>query len=204
MEINTLILGDIGVRCYQVATEDAAVVIDPGFKNDKILHFLEENKNKERLILLTHAHFDHVGYAEELRKLSGVKIAIGELDNPALADTEYNLSYAFGVDMKPFEADVLLKDGEEFSIGSLKIKVMHTPGHTKGSVCYLMGEILFSGDTLFYESIGRDDFKGGNGAELNSSLLKLLELPDYISVLPGHNRDTTIAHERKYNPYIIK
>jgi len=204
MEINTLILGDIGVRCYQVATEDAAVVIDPGFKNDKILRFLEENKNKERLILLTHAHFDHVGYAEELRKLSGVKIAIGELDNPALADTEYNLSYAFGVDMKPFEADVLLKDGEEFSIGSLKIKVMHTPGHTKGSVCYLMGEILFSGDTLFYESIGRDDFKGGNGAELNSSLLKLLELPDYISVLPGHNRDTTIAHERKYNPYIIK
>ena len=204
MEINTLILGDIGVRCYQVATEDAAVVIDPGFKNDKILRFLEENKNKERLILLTHAHFDHVSYAEELRKLSGVKIAIGELDNPALADTEYNLSYAFGVDMKPFEADVLLKDGEEFSIGSLKIKVMHTPGHTKGSVCYLMGEILFSGDTLFYESIGRDDFKGGNGAELNSSLLKLLELPDYISVLPGHNRDTTIAHERKYNPYIIK
>lgn len=204
MEINTLILGDIGVRCYQVATEDAAVVIDPGFKNDKILRFLEENRNKERLILLTHAHFDHVSYAEELRKLSGVKIAIGELDNPALADTEYNLSYAFGVDMKPFEADVLLKDGEEFSIGSLKIKVMHTPGHTKGSVCYLMGEILFSGDTLFYESIGRDDFKGGNGAELNSSLLKLLELPDYISVLPGHNRDTTIAHERKYNPYIIK
>ena len=204
MEINTLILGDIGVRCYQVATEDAAVVIDPGFKNDKILRFLEENKNKERLILLTHAHFDHVSYAEELRKLSGVKIAIGELDNPALADTEYNLSYAFGVDMKPFEADVLLKDGEEFSIGSLKIKVMHTPGHTKGSVCYLMGEILFSGDTLFYESIGRDDYKGGNGAELNSSLLKLLELPDYISVLPGHNRDTTIAHERKYNPYIIK
>lgn len=204
MEINTLILGDLETRCYEIVTPDAAIVVDPGYKHTPLKSFLEANKarGKECLILLTHGHFDHIGYAEELRRETGVKIAIGELDAPALRDPSLNLSDMFRNRIKPFDADILLKDGEEFSVGSIRFKTMHTPGHTVGSVCYLTGGFLISGDTLFYESIGRDDFKGGSRTALMQSLQKLLALPESMVVLPGHNRDTTIAHEKKYNPFI--
>ena len=205
MEINTVVLGDLEVRSYQIVTSDVAIIVDPGYKHTQYEHFFKVNlkRGKECLILLTHAHFDHIGYADELRKATGVKIAIGELDAPALLNPKFTLSERFKARVKPFEADILLKDGEEFSVGSVRFKTILTPGHTVGSVCYQMGGFLFSGDTLFYESVGRDDFEGGSREALNNSLRRLLTLPDNTVVLPGHNRDTTIAHEKKFNPFIL-
>ena len=158
MEIKVITLGYIAVNCYMVSTEKAALVIDPGFKSQAVMDFLFENESKERLILLTHAHFDHIGGALELKQKTATDIAIGEMDNFALSDGEVNLSSRFHAHIEPFSADILLPDNKEITIGDLKIKTLFTPGHTAGGVSYLLDDVLFSGDTLFYRSVGRTDF----------------------------------------------
>ena len=152
--------------------------------------------------MLTHCHFDHIGGAEQLRNNTGVKIAIGELENEFLSDPSVNLSGLLGEPVKPFSADLLLKDGEEVSVGDLKFKVIHTPGHTSGSVSYLFGDILFSGDTVFNCSIGRTDFPTGDYFVLSSSIKKLYELDGDIRVFSGHGEATTIEYEKMYNPFV--
>ncbi len=202
MEIKVLPLGDIQVNCYLISTNNAAIVIDPGFYSEKVFEFLNNNTDKERLILLTHCHFDHIGGAEQLRNNTGVKIAIGELENEFLSDPSVNLSGLLGEPVKPFSADLLLKDGEEVSVGDLKFKVIHTPGHTSGSVSYLFGDILFSGDTVFNCSIGRTDFPTGDYFVLSSSIKKLYELDGDIRVFSGHGEATTIEYEKMHNPFV--
>lgn len=201
MEIKALPLGYIRVNCYLIKTEKAAIVIDPGYKNEKIDEFLLENEDKERLILLTHAHFDHIGALPLLRDKTGVKIAIGEDENELLADASLNLSDRFHAHIPPFSANVLLKDLEEIQVGDIKIKTIFTPGHTKGSVCYLINDILFSGDTLFFESVGRTDFPTSDFNLLASSIKRLYVLPDETVVYSGHGESTTISHEKFFNPY---
>ncbi|MBQ6825041.1 MAG: MBL fold metallo-hydrolase [Clostridia bacterium] len=201
MEIKALPLGYIRVNCYLIKTEKAAIVIDPGYKNEKIDEFLLENEDKERLILLTHAHFDHIGALPLLRDKTGVKIAIGEDENELLADASLNLSDRFHAHIPPFSANVLLKDLEEIQVGDIKIKTIFTPGHTKGSVCYLINDILFSGDTLFFESVGRTDFPTSDFNLLASSIKRLYVLPDETVVYSGHGESTTISHEKIFNPY---
>ena len=202
MEIKTLVLGHIHTNCYLVSTDKAAIVIDPAFISKQIEDFLTENSDKERLILLTHAHFDHIGAAPSLRENTGVKIGIGEFDNPYLADPSANLSDRFHAHIPPFFADITFCDGDKIKIGDLEIEVWHTPGHTVGSVVYLIDGVLFSGDTLFFESIGRTDFPKGNYSDMMESLEKLLMLDDDTLVLSGHGPETTIGHERDYNPFI--
>ena len=202
MEIKTLVLGDISVNCYLVSTEKAAVVIDPGYRSSEALEFLENAKNKARLILLTHAHFDHIGFADELAAITDSKIAIGEKDAPALADNLLNLSALFGAPLSTFSADILLSDNQEFSVGDLSFKVIYTPGHTVGGVCYLCGDILFSGDTLFAGSIGRTDFPGGSFEVLKESIKKIYTLPDDTLLLSGHGGQTTVLNEKLYNPFV--
>ena len=202
MEIKTLVLGDISVNCYLVSTEKAAVVIDPGYRSTEILEFLENAQNKERMILLTHAHFDHIGFADELAAITDSKIAIGEKDAPALEDNLLNLSALFGAPLSIFNADILLTDNQEFSVGDLTFKVIHTPGHTVGGVCYLCGDILFSGDTLFAGSIGRTDFPGGSFETLKNSIRKIYTLPDDTLLLSGHGAQTTVLNEKRYNPFV--
>ncbi len=202
MEIKVLRLGLIRTNCYLVSTDKAAIVIDPGFVSEKTERFLKENEGKERLILLTHAHFDHIGGADILRKNTGVKIAIGEKDAEDLSNPEVNLSYKFRAHLEPFSADICLADKEEFTVGDLKFKVILTPGHTIGSVCYLCGDTLFSGDTLFFESVGRTDFINGDFNEISKSIKKLYELNGKTAVLSGHGEATTIEHERLYNPFV--
>ncbi len=202
MEIKVLSLGLIRTNCYLVSTEKTAIVIDPGFISNKTEQFLKENEGKERLILLTHNHFDHIGGADILRKKTGVKIAVGEIDGADLSNPEVNLSYKFRAHLEPFSADILFKDGEEVRVGDIEFKVILTPGHTLGSVCYLSGDILFSGDTLFFESVGRTDFINGDFNEIKKSIKKLYELSGETKVLSGHGEATTIAHERLYNPFV--
>ena len=119
MEIKTLKLGIIGENCYLLSTDKASVVIDPGFPRQEITDFLNDNKEKDRLILLTHAHFDHIGMAEELRKTTDTKIAIGVGDAPSLLDLDANMARKFRINIKPFSADITFKDGDEFSVGDI-------------------------------------------------------------------------------------
>ena len=202
MEIKVLPLGDIGVNCYLLTTENSAVVIDPGYYSKTVEDFLNSNTDKKRMILLTHCHFDHIGGAEQLRENTGVNIAIGELENEFLSNPSINLSGLFGQPLNPFLADILLKDSEILTVGDMNFKVIHTPGHTSGSVSYLIDDILFSGDTLFNQSIGRTDFPTGDFAVLSSSIKKLYEMDGEITVYPGHGEPTKISFEKLHNPFV--
>ncbi len=201
MNIKTLKLSYIAENCYLISTEKSAIVVDPGFDSSDIVDFLKENSHKERLILITHAHFDHIGGAKTASEETGVKIGVGEYDAIGLKDPSVNLSGKFRSKMKPFEADFCYNDGDAFSVGDLEIKVIFTPGHTRGSVCYLINDCLFSGDTLFFESCGRTDFPGGNLGDMKESFYKLVNsLSGSTVVYPGHGEKTTIEHESENNP----
>ncbi len=203
MKIKVLQLGHIMTNCYMVTTEESALVIDPGFYSYVVEDFLIENKDKQRLILLTHCHFDHIGGAVELSNNTGVEIAIGKDENVYLSDTFVNMSDRFHAHIEPFSADILLNDGEILTVGDLNIKTIFTSGHTKGSVCYLINELLFSGDTLFFESIGRTDFPGGSFKQISDSIKKLYNsLPDSTPVYSGHGEATTIGHEKEFNSFV--
>lgn len=202
MEIKVLRLGEIAVNCYLLSTDSAAVIIDPGFSSSKIDEFIKENSNKETLILLTHGHFDHIGAVKELKEKYKLKVAIGELDAPALMDNTLNLSNLFGADYNGTTADILVSDGDEITVGDITFKAIYTPGHTVGGMCYLLGDILFAGDTLFKYSIGRTDFPGGDYGTLMNSIKGLLTLSDQTSVLSGHGDETHIGMEKRYNPFL--
>ena len=202
MEIKVLHLGLIKTNCYLLKTEKAAVVIDPGFDRPSTLEFLNENSDKERLILLTHAHFDHIGGAETLRKQTGVRVGIGAPDADGLADTTLNLSDMFHANIAPFKPDLTFENGDKITVGDTVFKVISTPGHTVGGVCYLTGDCLFSGDTLFEGSIGRTDFPGGDLKTLKRSVKKLMLLPNATKVYPGHGDFTTVAREKDNNMFV--
>ncbi len=202
MEIKALVLGNIEVNCYLVSTEKAAVVIDPGYPSNEALEFLLNSTDKERLILLTHGHFDHIGFADELSAITDTKIAIGEKDAPSLQDNNINLSALFGAPISTFSANILLADNDKINVGDLTFEVMHTPGHTVGGVCYLCNDVLFSGDTLFAGSIGRTDFPGGNFETLKNSIKRIYTLPDDTVLLSGHGGKTTVINEKRYNPFV--
>lgn len=202
MEIKTLVLGALQSNCYLISTQKAAVIIDPGFDSNITLDFLKQNKDKQRLILLTHGHFDHIGGAKALREATNTKIAISKEDSQFLLDPNLNLSAQFGEALPPFEADILIDLEDEISVGDLTFKIIKTPGHTTGGLCFLIGEYLFSGDTLFCRSIGRTDFPNGNFSQLKASIEKLYTLDDDTIVLSGHGPETTISEEKLYNPFV--
>lgn len=204
MEIKAIPLGHIQTNCYLLKGEKAVIVIDPGFDSPVTEQFLEENKGKEAMILLTHAHFDHIGGAPALRKATGTPIAIGEDEAENLKDSSVNMSLRFHAKFESFGADILLKDGEEVAVGDLKFRVIFTSGHTTGGASYLFGDKLFSGDTLFFESVGRTDFPGGDFEALKNSVKRLYALPDETVVFPGHGESTSIGYEKKNNPFVRK
>lgn len=192
MKIDTLVLGQLQTNCYLVADEDgAAVVIDPAAAPELILQTAREKGLQIRAVFLTHGHFDHVGgvrdVAEALR--CPVWMHENELTLPEYL-TDGKLYYTDGYD-----------EGDTVTVGKLTFTVLHTPGHTPGSVCLRCGTALFSGDTLFAGSCGRTDFSGGSGAEMCKSLRRLAEIPDNLAVYPGHGEETTLAREREENPY---
>ena len=161
-------------------------------------------------VLLTHGHFDHAGAAEELAKEFDIKIYAHEAERDTLADPKKNVSWMIGAN-ESYHADVFLKDNEIINLADFEIKVLHTPGHTEGGCCYYVPEehIVFSGDTLFADSVGRTDFPGGSMSQIVRSIQeKLLTLSEAgnletdIMVYPGHNEPTTIETERMNNPYL--
>lgn len=207
VHIKTLVLGDMQANCYIVKGSESkeVIVIDPGDQFNIIEDYLNTNGLKCKRILLTHGHFDHISVANELRSLTQAKICIHEKEADFLCDPNLNLSSYVGKEKVSFKADYLLKDEEEFHEAGLFWRVLYTPGHTQGGVCYFLKDegILFSGDTLFYESVGRSDFPTGNQQTLIQSIYnRLMILDDSIEVYTGHGRPTTIGHERQYNPFL--
>ncbi len=203
MQINSIVLTHAQSNCYMLEDENAALVVDPGAFDERVLDFLNKNADKQRLILLTHGHFDHIGGADELRRKTGVKIAVGALDAPALSDGRLSLSDAFRAHLKPFLADVELKDGEKITVGDLQITAYHTAGHTVGGMCYYLNGIVFTGDTLFEGTVGNTRFLGGDMNTLLKSVNHLVEiLPPETLVYAGHGGITTIERERQSNPFV--
>lgn len=206
MILETVQVGELGVNCYILASapDRSAVIIDPGSDEDKIKRVLEKNRLKPAFIINTHSHFDHIGCDDKF----GVMIYIHRLDAGALKDAKLNFS-AF-LQGRPFSVKSEIKtlnDKNEIVLDDIKLEVIHTPGHTPGGICLLVKEpatnILFSGDTLFCESVGRTDVSGANELTLLKSIKeRLFILPDEVNVYPGHGPFTTIGHEKKHNPFL--
>ena len=203
MKIESSCVGPLETNCYLVYDENQkdCLIIDPGADGDMIISDCDNLGLTPRAILLTHGHFDHIGAARELADVYGIPILAGADEKEVLKDPEKNLSEAFTVPMV-LEADGYLTDNERKMIAGLFFRVIRTPGHTKGGVCfYFPAEaVLISGDILFCESYGRTDFPGGSMNEMIDSVSLLLELPDDVAVYPGHGPATTIGWERTHNP----
>ncbi len=207
MFFHRFILGELVTNCYLLADENTknAVLFDAPQDAEKIIAYICEKGFNLRFICLTHAHFDHILALSELLSKTGAKCLLHKDEEQYLKNPDLNLAGEHAEKLGEISGYSLLNDGDEIVLDSLKIDVLHTPGHTKGGVCYLVnGEVLISGDTLFSGSIGRFDFPLGSfEEEINSIKEKLMPLNDEIKVYPGHGFSTTIGKQRKENPYLI-
>lgn len=210
LEVERILAGAMRTNCYLVSDQitKEALIIDPADEADKIKINLMRGEKKPIAILLTHGHFDHIKAAEELKREYHIKIYCLEEEKEVLENPDYNLSSLFGAGFT-VSADSFLKDKEQIQIGPFSITVIHTSGHTMGSACYYITDenktesILMSGDTLFHESVGRTDFPTGSASLLMRSITeRLFCLDDSTPVYPGHDSETTIGHEKEYNPCI--
>lgn len=197
------IAGQLENNMYLVADEASkkAVLIDA---SSNIPELIEAAKNYDvEYILLTHGHFDHIMGLSSLKQALNAKAVISK-DDLVISDNINEFTRLFGLsDTTPPTYDLYVNDGDVLNVGGLEIKVIHTPGHTEGGVCYLIDGKLFSGDTLFRESVGRTDLFGGNFKKLSDSIKnKLFKLDEKIEVYPGHGEMTTIEHEKKYNELV--
>lgn len=203
-ELCRLVLGGLETNCYLVWDDEtrAGFLVDPGSDPERILEELKKREIRAEAILLTHGHFDHMLAVPELRKAFHAPVYAGEKEAALLGDPMLNLSYSYCGSLS-ITADVLVKDGNELSLAGERVIVMETPGHTAGSVSYYLpdAKILFSGDTLFFETFGNTKLPTGSIRDVAVSVRALLQkLPDDTRVLPGHDRETTIAHEKTANP----
>ena len=211
-----LYTGPLDVNTYIVINGNVGFVVDPGGDAQEIYSIFQKQKARIEAILLTHAHFDHIGGVAELCRIAS-KGEDGK-ENPQNAPTVFlhkdelekigsykNMGFSMNANPEKFVPDILLKGGETLKIAGLDVKVIHTPGHAKGSVCYVVSNKIFTGDTLFFMSYGRTDFYDGNAKDLKNSIVnKLFALKGNYTVLPGHGEPTTLDFERANNPVLEK
>ena len=204
--VDSTVVGGVGTNCFIVRRVDSnrCVVIDPGDDGARISRFIRGNQLILEDILLTHGHFDHIMGIDGFRKeFPEIPVYAHREEEALLKDASMNASLEFGRQYT-FSGAAYTEDGDVLDLAGMQFQVIHTPGHTIGGCCYYLQEekVLFSGDTLFRESIGRTDFPTGNGGQLMRSIReKLFTLPEDTAVYPGHMERTMIGDEKKYNPY---
>ena len=200
MEVKVLQVGPIGTNCYILEDEKAraAAIIDPGDEAGRILQVIEDDGVDVKYILLTHGHYDHTTAVPQLHKaLPQAEIYIHRADANGAGSQLFPLAGQIP-DLKFYD------EGDTLALGDMTIQVLHTPGHSKGSVTLKVGDVLFCGDTLFAGSCGRTDLAGGSYAEIMASLKKLGQLPGDYHVCPGHDVTSTLERERRSNPFLME
>ncbi len=203
LKVLKIVVGVYQTNCYILFDEEKnGVLIDPGSDSKGILSAIEEYGINIKYILITHGHDDHYGALEGVNKVLNVPVYITAEDERMIKNEGVELSKVLGFENAPVNADYHLKDGDILKLGDKEIKVIATPGHTKGGVSFLVDNILFSGDTLFNGSIGRTDFPGGDYNEIMESVMKLMELPGDTIVLSGHGPETNIDYENRNNYFV--
>lgn len=212
MRINHYVVGMVQTNCYIVINDETkeCFIIDPGASGKQLAEKIGQDNLTPVAVLLTHGHFDHAGGAKTLAEEFGIKIYAHEAEADTLHDPQKNVSWMVGA-KETYDADVFLQDEEVIPLAGFEVKVLHTPGHTEGGCCYYIADerVLFSGDTLFAQSVGRTDFPGGSMSQIVRSIQEKLmtlnepgNLENDIMVYPGHNDPTTIETERMENPYL--
>lgn len=202
LKIKCAVFGELGNNCYFITDEATgkSALVDCTDADEKMLKFIGDADLE--YILLTHGHFDHIGGVKEIQEKFGAKVVISEEDAPMLSSGKLSIAAFCGAKQNNTTADILVKEGDILALGETKIKVMATPGHTKGGVCYIADDNIFTGDTLFFCSCGRTDFPGGSYKEIRESLKRLADMKGDYKLYPGHDRATSLAFERQNNPYM--
>ncbi len=202
-KIMKLVVGELQENCFILFDENKdAFVVDPGGSSENIIEAIDKNSLNIKYILLTHGHFDHVGAVAALVKKYKVPVYMSKEDRAFLESPKEVRASSFGMQIEAADVDVFVKEGDEIPFSEGTIKVIETPGHTLGSVCYLFENYLFAGDTLFNGSIGRTDFPESDHSLMIESLKKLKKLDDEIYVLSGHGPESQISYEKMTNPYL--
>ena len=205
MKYKEVVVGALETNCYLVYCEETlqCAVVDPGAEPERIFLEIAEAELKPVVIINTHGHVDHIGANRDMKDHFGVPLYIHAADSPMLGKIQQlELSLFLGAKDSP-PADHLMSDGEEIKIGNSVLRILHTPGHSPGSVSLLGDGFLLSGDTLFFEGVGRTDLPGGSQKQLEQSLReKVMTLPDETVILPGHGPLTSVGQERVNNPFI--
>jgi len=205
MIFEAMTVGSYLSNCYIVGSDETkeAAIIDPGAQFEKIDNKLKELGLIPKIIILTHAHGDHIGAVKNFVEMYGTKVYIHEEDKEMLKDPEKNFSKGITGKSISITPDVELKDGDVIELGGMKREIIHTPGHTRGGICIKVENIMMTGDTLFNRSIGRTDFPGGSFNDIITSIReKIFKYDDETIVYPGHNSPSTIKSEKMGNPFL--
>ncbi|MDE7191956.1 MAG: MBL fold metallo-hydrolase [Clostridia bacterium] len=196
MKITTFVLGLLSNNTYLVENQEdkTCFIVDPSTESNKLTDYIDANNLRLEGILLTHGHFDHIGGVAFLKEKYGAKVYMHKMDVDFIDNP-----LDFGRKYKRFDVDETVEEGDEITLCGQKIKVLHTPGHSKGGVCYICEDVIFCGDTIFRDSYGRYDLRGGDFVTLQNSIQKIFDLQGDYVLLCGHGPSTTLAYERANN-----